>query len=126
MKLGDMTLKQALEYCNSHACYMCQFKTKKDNCIFHFRDLESFKNLNFDAEVDNNKKSLIEMNLDEVGELCAGRHQECADKTDWETTCPFYDTEEKICILQRRPFAWTTRINEMEGLEKLYKNMKGK
>ena len=73
---------------------------------------------------NDSKTSLVEMSLDDVGELCAGRHQECTNTTDWETECPFYDSEEKKCILQRRPFAWTTRINEMENLEKIYKNMK--
>lgn len=52
MKIGDMTLKQVIEYCNSHSCYMCQFQTKKSNCIFHFRDLESIKQLNLDEEVN--------------------------------------------------------------------------
>lgn len=75
---------------------------------------------------EDNKKTLVRMSLNDVAELCAGRHQECTGETEWETECPFYDSEEKICILQRKPFGWTTRINEMEGLEKLYKNMKGK
>lgn len=79
-----------------------------------------------ESKEEDDKKTLIKMSLDDVAELCAGRHQECTDKTDWETECPFYDSEEKICILQRRPFGWTTRINEMESLEKLYKYMKGK
>lgn len=77
-----------------------------------------------ETKEDDDKKSLVKMTLDDVAELCAGRHQECTDTTDWETECPFYDSEEKKCVLERRPFAWTTRINAIEDLEKLYKYKK--
>lgn len=48
MKLGDMTIKQVAKYCESHACYVCQFLTETGKCLFHENAAEKW-DLNMEA-----------------------------------------------------------------------------